>query len=81
MGRSILEALSAGTFVIACRSGALPEIVTEDRGLLIELDHLEKMTDEVERILKDQPPKCSFSEEFSWKKIFNRYENILAGTQ
>ncbi len=79
MGRSILEALSAGTFVIACRSGALPEIVTEERGLLIALDHVEKMTGAVERILKDLPGKRSFSEEFSWKIIFAQYENILDG--
>lgn len=77
MGRSILEALTAGTFIIAGRSGALPEIVTEDRGMLIESNNLEKITDQIEQVLNKLPDKRGFTDEFSWTSIFKRYEELL----
>ena len=78
MGRSILEAISLGTFVVAGRGGALFEIISKDRGILIELDSsLEKITDEIEKILKNLPAKRGFSDEFSFKKIFKRYEDLF----
>ena len=77
MGRSILEAITIGTFVIVGQNGALSEIVTRDRGILVELDSLEKITDDIEKVLKNLPAKRNFSDEFSWKKIFKRYEDLF----
>jgi glycosyltransferase involved in cell wall biosynthesis len=74
MGRSILEALTAGIFVIAGRSGALPEIVKEDLGLLVELNHAKQIADQIEPILQSLPNRKPFSEHYSWKNIFKSYE-------
>lgn len=77
MGRSILEAITAGTFVIAGRSGALPEIVVGNRGILIELDQLKPLTEKIEKVLWRLPPRGPFLEDFSWKRIFKRYEELF----
>ena len=76
MGRSILEALAAGTYVIACRSGALDEIVTPERGLLVDFDDHVVITDKIENIFRTLPERPSFCEDYAWTKIFKRYEEI-----
>lgn len=77
MGRSILEALTAGTFVVAGRSGALDEIVTEERGVLVDLSHAEQIADIVERIIQYLPERRAFSDRYSWEKVFTFYEELL----
>jgi len=77
MGRSILEAITLGTFIVAGRSGALSEIVTKKRGILIGFDSLEKIADDIEKVLKNLPAKRNFTDEFSWKRIFNKYEDLF----
>ncbi|MBP7074720.1 MAG: glycosyltransferase family 4 protein, partial [Rhabdochlamydiaceae bacterium] len=77
MGRSILEALSAGVFVIAGRSGALSEIVTKDRGLLVEPNNYKKIADQVEPILECLPERKPFSSDYSWTNIFKTYEDLM----
>lgn len=79
MGRSILEALTAGIFVIAGNSGALSEIVTKDRGLVVDLDNVGQITEKVEHILKNLPPRQPFINDYCWANIFKRYEKILKG--
>jgi len=77
MGRSILEALTAGTFVIAGNSGAFPEVVTKENGLLVDLDNIDQIADKIEVILKNPPPRQPFTSEYCWTNIFKRYEKIL----
>lgn len=77
MGRSILEALAAGIFVVAGNSGALPEIITVDRGLLVDLENFEQMVDQIEKILKNPPIKKPIDDKFCWSKIFKGYEEIF----
>ncbi len=78
MGRSILEALSAGTFVIVGKSGALPEMVTEDRGLLVDInDGIAAITDKIEQTLKQLPSSLSPIDDYSWVNLFNQYEQIM----
>ncbi len=77
MGRSILEALTAGTFVIAGRGGALSEIVTDDRGTLIELNNEDQIVEDIEKILGRLPRCLPFLEDFCWTKIFKRYEELM----
>jgi len=79
MGRSILEALTAGTFVIAGLSGALPEIVTKDRGALIPLTTLEQVATEIDRLMSCLPTRSPFTDCFSWENIFTKYESLLRG--
>lgn len=77
MGRSILEALTASTFVIAGKSGALPEIVTKERGLLVNLDNLDQLTEKIENTLKSLPPRQPFISTYCWANVFKRYEEIF----
>lgn len=79
MGRSILEAITAGTFIIAGKSGALPEIISKKQGLLVDLDNLGQIIDKMEEILKDPPPRLPFSDNFSWANVFERYEKLFEG--
>lgn len=77
MGRSILEAISAGLFVIAVKSGALSEIVNENKGLLIELNNPSEMADQIEIALKNLPYKLDVIDNYSWKNLFTRYEKFM----
>lgn len=77
MGRSILEALTAGTYVIAGNSGALSEIVTKERGLLVNLDNQEQLAEAIERILKNPPSRQPFIRTYCWTNIFKRYEKTF----
>lgn len=77
MGRSILEAITAGTFIIAGKSGALEEIVSEDRGLLLDLNDREGITAKISSILAALPKRNPFSEKYDWLHIFNQYETLF----
>lgn len=77
MGRSILEALSAGTFIVAGKSGALSEIITEDKGILVEFNDTNKIVASVTKILDKLPIKLPQTDEFDWSKIFAKYENFM----
>ncbi len=77
MGRSILEAITAGTFVIAGQSGALHEIINPERGILVDPSHPESIVDVIEPLIKNPPQKRPFTEQFDWKKLFQGYENEI----
>lgn len=77
MGRSILEAVTAGTYIIAGRSGALEEIVTPARGLLVDLDRPAAIVDQIETIIQSLPERLPVSDDYSWEKVFKHYEQIL----
>lgn len=78
MGRSILEALSAGTFVIAGKSGALPEIVYPPHGLLINLnDKAEEIAKHIVSIVKKPAAKMKIQTNFDWNNIFAGYEKLF----
>lgn len=73
MGRSILEAIACGTHVIAGRSGALPEVVTPDRGLLVELGTPETVADALEPLLRSPPLRRAIDDSYAWERIFTEY--------
>lgn len=77
MGRSILEAISAGTFVIAGHSGALSEIVTPDRGLLLNLNDIDEMVKRIERVFLQRPLRCSPYHGYCWSEVFKKYELLM----
>lgn len=79
MGRAILEALSCGTFVIAARSGALPEVVTPARGMLVDLEPARAVADRLEPVVRAPPPRTPFFEGYSWQRVFARYEVLWEG--
>ena len=74
MGRSILEALAAGTFVIAGRSGALPEVVTVDRGVLVELDSPDAVADAIAPLMEAGIPRLPPLRDYGWPALFANYE-------
>ncbi len=56
-GRATVEAMAAGTLVIGADSGATPEIIGKDRGLLYAAGRPEKLADAIEWAL--QNPECA----------------------
>lgn len=77
MGRAILEAITAGTFVIAGHSGALSEIVTAARGVLLDLDPIDQLIEKIEKILRSLPPRTPLVEAFGWQHLFRHYEALF----
>lgn len=75
MGRSILEAISRGTYVIAGQSGALPEIVTANRGLLVQVSSAASIAEQIEPLLLLRPRSIP-TDEYSWGHVFERYEQL-----
>ncbi|HLM67216.1 MAG TPA: glycosyltransferase [Longimicrobium sp.] len=73
MGRSILEALSAGTYVIAGRSGALHEIVQPGRGELIDIGQPEQVVEALSRVLADPSERRAPTDAYDWSHLFARY--------
>lgn len=78
MGRSVLEAISAGTFVIAGKSGALPEIITKSNGLLVELNNLDDITNSIDKTLNNLPTSLPSTDKYSWEHVFSQYESIMS---
>lgn len=76
MGRALLEAISCGTYVIAARAGALPEVVTKERGELVELGSAERIADAFEATLAAPPAKRPFFDGYGWDRYFARYERL-----
>ena len=73
MGRSILEALSAGTYVIAGRGGALHEIVERGRGELVDIGQPEQVIEALSRVLGDPPERRGPTDAYDWSHLFTRY--------
>lgn len=76
MGRSILEAISSGKYVIAGNCGALSEILSPNRGKLISLDSKEHIEEEILSTLNSLPQTLPTTDEYSWTRIFQRYEAL-----
>lgn len=77
MGRSILAAISSGTWVIAGESGAFPEIVYGSRGVTVDpLDHRQGVNSIKEWVNEGQPRPLQ-TDQYSWDKYFEKYRNFL----
>jgi glycosyltransferase involved in cell wall biosynthesis len=73
MGRSILEALSAGTYVIAGCGGALHEIVEPGLGELVDIGRPEQVIEALSRVLADPPERRAPTDAYDWSHLFARY--------
>ena len=76
MGRCILEAIAANTFVIAGKAGALDEIVTSNNGILLDLTQ-EKIVQTI-IALGQNPPLVSNNVDYSWEGVFAKYDSIFS---
>ena len=84
-GLVLVESLAAGTPVVAARSGACPEIVTErEHGVLFEPDDPEDLA----RALRDalelardgagEEARRARAADFDWTRVADRYEETYA---
>ena len=48
----ILESMACGTPVIAFESGGVKEIISNDNGILVEKENIEKMEDNIRHLKK-----------------------------
>ena len=82
-GLPILEALACGTPVIACPSGAAPEILTAGGGTLLRTFNSDEMADEILRYLEKSENEWrevsadanEISKEFQWSKSIYKLES------
>jgi len=75
MGRSILEAISNGVFVIALEAGALTEFITPNRGILIPYGPAYEIAEKLIPVLRNKPSKLKPTNEYSWDNVFKKYTN------
>jgi len=77
MGRSILEAIAAHTFVMAGKAGALDEIVTTQNGVLLDTTNPPKIIQTIREMCYPPPPVHNTTD-YSWHGVFTQYESIFA---
>lgn len=80
MGRTILEAASCGTPVVAGMVGGVPEIFPRDYGVMIANSSTEEVCDSLMNCLKNGRPGVeqvrALQKKFSWKAVFDSYEKV-----
>jgi glycosyltransferase involved in cell wall biosynthesis len=78
-GVALVEALAAGTPVVAARSGAGPEIVTDEVGRLFEPDDRDALVSALDEALAfgDVAVACrEHAQRWDWSAIGPRYEEL-----
>lgn len=73
MGRSVLAAISSGTWVIAGNAGALPEIVNGARGVTVNPLNADHAFDALHQWLTSGCPVIEQTEQYSWDNYFKKY--------
>lgn len=85
-GLTILEAFAAGKPVVATNVGAIPELVQEKNGILVEKEDISGMAKAITHYLKN-PQLCenigltnmdSLDEIFKWDRSANDIENVYS---
>jgi len=85
-GISVAEAIACGKPVIATKSGGPEEIVTEDNGLLVDIDSPDQITDAVLRVLsgktdlQQETIRSSIKMKFDSEKIINDIGSLYEST-
>jgi glycosyltransferase involved in cell wall biosynthesis len=84
---TVVEALAAGTPVIATRTGGVAEVVRDgENGLLVEPGDLDALTEAIERFFADRDlagrlraNAASSVADYAPERVYGRLEEILAG--
>jgi glycosyltransferase involved in cell wall biosynthesis len=76
MGRTILEAISTGTYVIALEAGAIPEVVTPDRGLLLREATAATLAKIIQPLLTKPTPRPTPPTHLGWSSVFEGYTKL-----
>lgn len=85
----IIESMAAGVPVVATRVGGNPELVTENRGVLVPRDNEQALAGAIEQLLRDNPrrlkmgttarqfAKANFTAELMGQRHEELYEELL----
>jgi alpha-1,6-mannosyltransferase len=82
-GISVIEAQAAGLPIVGVASGAMPERVTDDTGLLGPVDDPQAMADNIEQIWREgaatigERGRQSVTNRFSWQQTFDTLFNVI----
>ena len=77
MGRSVLAAISSGTWIIAGNAGALPEIVYGARGVTVNPYDADQAMHALDRWLGNGCPRTEQTREYSWDNYFEKYRSFI----
>jgi len=77
MGRSILEAITLGTYIITTQSGALNEIITKDRGSILNTQDPKKIATHIISMIPNLPTNTQRCDHYLFNKIFKKYEELF----
>ena len=83
LGSSLLDTLRAGVPIIACRDGGIPEVITEDCGILIPPNDAPAMAEQITRLYRDADLRDRLAwagkaraEQFSPARIAAQYQDV-----
>jgi glycosyltransferase involved in cell wall biosynthesis len=79
MGRSLLEAVTYGTYVVALRSGAIDEIVTPERGSLLQTAEPSVLAQQIGELLSSPLPRPPATDAYLWPRYFQHYMTLWEG--
>lgn len=77
MGRSVLAAISSGTWIIAGNAGALPEIVYGARGVTVNPHNADHAMQALNQWLGNGCLRTEQTEEYSWDNYFEKYKSFI----
>jgi len=85
-GMAVAEALAYGLPVVSTRTGAIPDLVGQDAGVLVSPGDTEALADALERVLGDGDVRARLAEGArqarerlpSWEDAVNRMSSALA---
>ncbi|GFP25041.1 L-malate glycosyltransferase [Candidatus Hakubella thermalkaliphila] len=87
-GQTILEAMASGLPVVASRVGAIPDLVTEDLGILFTKGDVRELAGALETLIGDEQKRVEMGKKarqraeshYDWSQVVDRYLAIYQST-
>jgi L-malate glycosyltransferase len=84
LSNAIIESMAAGVSVVASRVGGNPELLTEDRGIMVAPEKEEELATAIETLLRDEALRAQLSRNarrfaranFTLEQMGKRYEDL-----